>query len=177
MANIEQTPHSWVWRPRYGLSIALILIRIYTIETTGTTVWKLAPLSIPYDEQFIYIDTINKATRIVEIVMCLSNIAQNVMIKVFSCFVVFWGGFLFVFFVFLFFFWGGGIMKRDRRTKSGFITVTSQWALRRLKLPASRLFSQAFVQAYTKENIKATQNWTLLGESPGDLWISLTKGQ
>ena len=167
MANIEQTPHSSVWRPRYGLSIVLILIRIYTIETTGTTVWKLAPLSIPYDEQFIYIDTINKATRIVEIVMCLSNIAQNVMIKVF----------VLLFFFFFFFLGGGGIMKRDRRTKSGFITVTSQWALRRLKSPASRLFSQAFVQAYNKENIKATHNWPLLGESPGDWWILLPKGQ
>ena len=35
------------------------------------------------------------------------------------------------------------------------ITVTSWWARWRLKSPASRLFTQPFIQAQIKENIKA----------------------
>ena len=37
----------------------------------------------------------------------------------------------------------------------GHITVTSQWARCRLKTPASPLFTQPFIQAQIKENIKA----------------------
>ena len=51
------------------------------------------------------------------------------------------------------------------------ITVTSQWARWRLKSPASRLFTQAFIQAKIKENIKAPRH------STGDRWIPRTKGQ
>ena len=35
------------------------------------------------------------------------------------------------------------------------VTVTSQWAPWRFKAPASWLFTQPFVQAHIKENIKA----------------------
>ena len=38
------------------------------------------------------------------------------------------------------------------------ITMTSRW---RLKLPASRLFTQAFIQAQIKENIKAPRHGPL----------------
>ena len=41
------------------------------------------------------------------------------------------------------------------------IAVTSQWARWHLKSPASRLFSQAFIQAQIKENIKAPRQWPL----------------
>ena len=47
-----------------------------------------------------------------------------------------------------------------------FIRVTSYWARWRLKSPASRLFTQSFVQARIKENIKAKCHWTLWGYSP-----------
>ena len=57
------------------------------------------------------------------------------------------------------------------------ITVTSQWARWRLKLPASRLFAQPFVQAQIKENKKVPRHWPLWGESTCDRWIPLTKGQ
>ena len=33
------------------------------------------------------------------------------------------------------------------------------------------------VQAQIKKNIKAPRHWPLLGESTGDRWIPLTKGQ
>ena len=56
------------------------------------------------------------------------------------------------------------------------ITVTSQWARRRLNSPASWLFAQPFVQAQIKENIKAPRHWPLWGESTGDRWISPHKG-
>ena len=48
------------------------------------------------------------------------------------------------------------------------ITVTSWWARRRLKSPASRLFTQSFIQVQTKENIKAPRHWPLWGEFTGD---------
>ena len=35
---------------------------------------------------------------------------------------------------------------------------------------------EAFVQAQTKENIKAPRYWPLWGESTGNRWIPLTKG-
>ena len=41
------------------------------------------------------------------------------------------------------------------------ITVTSQRARWRLKSPASRLFTQPFIQAQIKENIKAPRHWPL----------------
>ena len=46
-----------------------------------------------------------------------------------------------------------------------------------LKSPAHRLFAQQFVQAHIKENIKALRHWLLWGESTGDQWIPLAKGQ
>ena len=57
------------------------------------------------------------------------------------------------------------------------ITMTSQWARWRLKSPASRLFTQAFIQAQIKENIKAPPHWSLCGEFTGNRWIPRTKGQ
>ena len=56
-------------------------------------------------------------------------------------------------------------------------TMTSQWARWRLKSPASRLFTRAFIQTQIKENIKAPRHWPLWGESTNDRWIPLTKGQ
>ena len=47
------------------------------------------------------------------------------------------------------------------------ITVKSQWARYRLKSPASRLFTQPFIQTQIKENIKAPRHWPLCGNSPG----------
>ena len=44
------------------------------------------------------------------------------------------------------------------------ITVTSWWARWRLKSPASRLFTQPFIQTRIKENIKAPRHWPLCGE-------------
>ena len=41
----------------------------------------------------------------------------------------------------------------------------SQWTRWRLKSLASRLFAQPFVQAWIKENVKATRHWPLWGES------------
>ena len=38
------------------------------------------------------------------------------------------------------------------------------------QIPASRLFSQLFIQAQIKENIKAPRHWLLCGEFTGDLW-------
>ena len=45
---------------------------------------------------------------------------------------------------------------------SGFkliITMTSEWARLRLKSPASPLFTQPFIRAQIKENIKAPRRW------------------
>ena len=47
----------------------------------------------------------------------------------------------------------------------------------RLKSPASRLFSQPFIQTHIKENIKAPRHWPLCGEFTGDRWIPRTNGQ
>ena len=38
------------------------------------------------------------------------------------------------------------------------VTVTSKWAWWRLKSPASQLFTQSFIQAQIKENIKAPRH-------------------
>ena len=57
------------------------------------------------------------------------------------------------------------------------ITVTSQLARWRLQSSASRLFTQPFIYAQIKENIKAPRHWPLCGEFTGDRWISRTNGQ
>ena len=41
--------------------------------------------------------------------------------------------------------------------------MTSQWARLRLKSPASPLFTQPFIRAQIKENIKAPRHWPLCG--------------
>ena len=56
-------------------------------------------------------------------------------------------------------------------------TMTSWWAWWRLKSSASRLFTQPFIQAQIKENIKAPLHRNLCGEFTGDRWIPRTKGQ
>ena len=43
--------------------------------------------------------------------------------------------------------------------------MTSKWTRWRLKSPASRLFTQPFVQTQIKENIKALRHWPLWGNS------------
>ena len=43
--------------------------------------------------------------------------------------------------------------------------------------PASRLFTQPFIQAQVKENIEAPRHWPLCGEFTGDRWIPRAKGQ
>ena len=45
------------------------------------------------------------------------------------------------------------------------------------KSPASWLFTQPFIQAQIKENIKAPRHWPLCGKFTGDRWIPRTKGQ
>ena len=47
----------------------------------------------------------------------------------------------------------------------------------RLKLPASRLFTQAFIHTQSKEIIKASHHRPLCGEFSGDWWILRTTGQ
>ena len=47
------------------------------------------------------------------------------------------------------------------------ITMTSQWPRRRLKSPVSRLFTQSFIWAQIKENIKAPRHWSLCEEFTG----------
>ena len=39
------------------------------------------------------------------------------------------------------------------------------------------LFTQPFIQAQIKENMKAPRHWPLCGELTGDRWIPRTKGQ
>ena len=43
------------------------------------------------------------------------------------------------------------------------IIMTSKWARWRLKSPASRLFTQPFIQTQIKENIKLLRHWPLRG--------------
>ena len=56
-----------------------------------------------------------------------------------------------------------------------------QWRLNELgghlKSPASRLFTQPFIQVQIKENMKAPRHWPLCGEFTGDRGIPCTKGQ
>ena len=51
------------------------------------------------------------------------------------------------------------------------ITVTSSWWRWRLKSPASSLFTEPFIQAQIKENIKAPRHRPLQGEFNSDRWI------
>ena len=44
-----------------------------------------------------------------------------------------------------------------------------------LKSPASPMFTQPFIQAQMKENIKAPRHWPLCAEFTGDRWIPLHK--
>ena len=67
--------------------------------------------------------------------------------------------------------------NQQRRHSSPHITMTSWWAWRCLKSPASRLFTQSFIQAQIKENIKAPRHWPLCMEFTGDRGIPRTKGQ
>ena len=55
--------------------------------------------------------------------------------------------------------------------------MTSQWPRWRLKSPASRLFTQPFIQAQVKEKIKAPSHWPLWGDFTGDRWIPRTRGK
>ena len=48
-----------------------------------------------------------------------------------------------------------------------FITLLSYWPRWRLKSPASRSFTQSFIQTQIKENIKAPRHWPLCGEFTG----------
>ena len=57
------------------------------------------------------------------------------------------------------------------------ITVSPYWARWRLKSSASPLFTQPFLQAHIKENIKAPRHWPLWAEFTDDRWIPRTKGQ
>ena len=45
--------------------------------------------------------------------------------------------------------------------------MTSLWPRWRLKSPASRLFTQPFIQTQIKENINAPRHWPLCGEFTG----------
>ena len=47
------------------------------------------------------------------------------------------------------------------------ITMMSWWQRWSLKSPASRLFTQPFIQTQIKENIKAPRHWPLCGEFTG----------
>ena len=56
------------------------------------------------------------------------------------------------------------------------------WSLQRrhngrLKSPASPLFTQPFIEAQIKENIKAPRHWPLWGEFTVDRWIPRKNGQ
>ena len=45
------------------------------------------------------------------------------------------------------------------------------------QITSSSLFTQPFIQAQIKENVKAPRHWPLWGEFTGDRWIPRTKGQ
>ena len=46
-----------------------------------------------------------------------------------------------------------------------------------MKSPAYRSFTQTFIQAQIKENIKTARHWPLWGEFTGDRWLPRTKGK
>ena len=54
--------------------------------------------------------------------------------------------------------------------------IVSYWAQQRLKSPASRLFTQLFIQVQIKENIEAPNHWPLRGKLTGNWSIPHTKG-
>ena len=58
-----------------------------------------------------------------------------------------------------------------------FITVTPLWARWRLKSPPSQLFTQPFIRAQIKENVKVSRHWPLCGEFTDDRWIPRTNVQ
>ena len=70
-----------------------------------------------------------------------------------------------------------GCLSMVAKAIKNHIIVASWWVRWRLKSSASRLFTQAFIQAQIKENIKAPRYWPLWGEFTGDWWIPRTKGQ
>ena len=45
------------------------------------------------------------------------------------------------------------------------------------QITSRAIFTQPFIQAQIKENIKAPRHWPSLGENTGDRWIPRTKGQ
>ena len=57
------------------------------------------------------------------------------------------------------------------------IKMTSYWARWRLRSPASRLFTQPFIQAHIRENIKAPGHWPVCEEFTGGRRFPRTKGQ
>ena len=57
--------------------------------------------------------------------------------------------------------------RRSSHITSRDITMTSQWVGWRLNSPASPLFTQPFIRAQIKENIKAPRHWPLCGEFTG----------
>ena len=64
--------------------------------------------------------------------------------------------------------------------KTKHIKTTLQWRHNgrwRLKSPTSSVFTQPFIQAQIKEDIKAPCHWPLCGEFTGDRSIPCTKGQ
>ena len=61
----------------------------------------------------------------------------------------------------------GGIFRHSKEGTSSYL----------IKEPASRLFTQPFIQAQIKENITAPRPWSLCGKFTGDQWIPRTKGQ
>ena len=68
---------------------------------------------------------------------------------------------------------------------SGDITVTLWWARWSLKLPASRLFAQPFVQVHIKKTSKlrvtgiceGKHRWLVVKGTTGDRWIPIAKDQ
>ena len=56
---------------------------------------------------------------------------------------------------------------KETLTRHQYITVTSWWTRWLLKSPAAPLFTQLFIQAQIKENIKAPRHWPLCEEFTG----------
>ena len=70
------------------------------------------------------------------------------------------------------------MIRTSVRSRHWNITMTSWWGRWRLKSPASPLFTQPFIKAQIKENIKAPRHWPLWGEfTGGGQWIPRTNGQ
>ena len=60
------------------------------------------------------------------------------------------------------------LMSGSQLRNSVVITMMSYWARWNLKSPASPLFTQSFVPAENKENIKALRHWPLRGDFTGE---------